>query len=231
MKRAINTSNPQDVNLNNDHAVSGIHILRMPPWRDYVFEFCRSIVPGTDPVILPIKPNSYCRPQYCFQNVQQKVQCDGGRIQFGWAIWEWPRVFIEAEHHAVYSPADGTVLIDITPSAYPQDTKRLFLPDDSAVYRFDGERTHLDNIRFALTDDPLVKEYFRVAIVKNKIMNTVSGDFVVLEGEASEYYIKAEQVQLLLTYQLIRKYVNKNDQCYCGSGKKLKMCHWRNITR
>jgi len=59
------------------------------------------ILPGGSPVYLRVDPEADCEPMACFAKVRRKVDRDGGRAQFGWAIWIWPRIVIEAEHHAV----------------------------------------------------------------------------------------------------------------------------------
>jgi hypothetical protein len=48
-------------------------------------------------------------PSDCSNCVPQKLTHDGGRIQYGWSIWEWPWVFLEAEHHAVYEGPNGSI--------------------------------------------------------------------------------------------------------------------------
>ena len=61
-----------------------------------------------------------------------KVEKNGGGFQYGWQIWEWPDVMIEAEFHAVWNSPQG-ILIDITPKQI--DThKILFLPDANRTY-------------------------------------------------------------------------------------------------
>jgi len=42
------------------------------------------------------------------------VEEQGGAVQHGWALWEWPRVMVEAEFHAVWRSPDGSRL-DVTP--------------------------------------------------------------------------------------------------------------------
>jgi hypothetical protein len=111
---------------------------------------CEQISPGVDPVFIPITPSADCEPLDCFECVKHKVEMEGGRIQLGWAIWEWPNVFIEAEHHAVYEPPAGSPWLDITPPVEPQIRRRLFLADNRAVYDFENEGVLKDNIRVAL---------------------------------------------------------------------------------
>src|SRR5258708_27145118 len=118
-----------------------------------ILELCERITPGRRPVFLAIKPDVGCAPSDCFENVRRKVEREGGRIQYGWALWEWPKVFIEAEHHSVYESVTGPAWVDITPCA-EGSRRRLFLPDDDAPYAFQDEGLRRDNIRMALSDDP-----------------------------------------------------------------------------
>lgn len=126
----------------------------------HVVDFCTRIRPGSVPLRLPIQPDVGCLPRECFHNVRQKTEREGGRIRFGWAIWDWPRVYIEAEHHAVHEDENG-LFTDVTPST-EGDTQvaRLFLIDDSATFDFQTAGTvWRDNIRTALTDDLQINEY------------------------------------------------------------------------
>ena len=103
-----------------------------------VRELCERIAPGLQPTFISINPDLGCEPADCFVNVPRKVQREGGRIQYGWSLWEWPGAFIEAEHHAVYEPLTGPPRLDITP-CNRGSRRRLFLPDDSATYDFENE--------------------------------------------------------------------------------------------
>jgi hypothetical protein len=89
-------------------------------------------------------------------------------------LWEWPRVFIEAEHHAVYEPAQGLAWVDITPCA-EGSRQRLFLPDDNATYDFRDEQIRRDNIRMALSDDPDIDEFFKAARRRTDFYNRLPG--------------------------------------------------------
>jgi hypothetical protein len=70
----------------------------------------------------------------CFNIVARKVARDGGTIQHGWSIGEWPTIMLEAEFHGVWVSASGE-LIDLTPQADPPD-RILFLPDPNR--KFEG---------------------------------------------------------------------------------------------
>lgn len=191
-----------------------------------VIELCRQINPSVMPVFLTITPELGCEVNDCFHCIRQKVTREGGRIQFGWAIWEWPKVYIEAEHHAVYEPPPGPPWIDITPSALPEIRRRLFLPDDSATYDYENEGLRRDNRRLAVANDPLVQELFRFAARRNEMLNAIPGiGMVTLEGEAAERLQRNQRDQDAVELQLAMKYTPQGAPCFCGSGQKFKRCH------
>lgn len=98
------------------------------PSAEHVLRFCRTLVPAARPLVVPILPRDGCELLDCFNNARRQVARDGGRIQLGWAIWEWAHVYVEAEHHAVYDPGNGQPWVDLTPSV-DGETVRLFLAD------------------------------------------------------------------------------------------------------
>ncbi len=102
----------------------------------------------------------------------QEGQRLGGTIRFGWSIWEWPNVYIEAEHHAVYESSEG-ILVDVTPPADDWTVSRTFLPDSAAVYDFENEGVRRDNHRLALTSDPLSEQFFQTAREFNRVMSSI----------------------------------------------------------
>ncbi len=191
-----------------------------------VQELCRQINPHAAPIFLTIKADPGCVPNDCFDCVRRKIAREGGRIQFGWCIWEWPRVFIEAEHHAVYEPPTGPPWLDISPAAQPPATRRLFLSDDAATYAIENEDTRRDNVRRALTDDPLVQEFFRLAEERNAILNAIPGvGKVTLQGEAATRFQRNHQRAAEIEFQLALKNSPQGAPCPCGSGLKFKRCH------
>jgi hypothetical protein len=195
---------------------------------DPVRRLCQQIRPGLEPVFLPIRPEAGSAPLDCFASVRRKVDTDGGRIQFGWAIWEWPRVYLEAEHHAVYEPPAGPPWLDITPAAEPELRRRLFLPDDTAVYDFENEGVFRDNVRMALADDPLIQELFRASRERVRILNTIPGvGAVAVDRHTAAQMAAVEENKARIIYELALKYTPKTARCFCGSGEKFKQCHGR----
>ena len=187
-----------------------------------IIALCNQLSPGNKPAYIPITPTAGSECGYCFQAVLAQVELTGGRMQTGWAIWEWPGVYIEAEHHAVYEPASGSPCIDVTPSSTPEDSRRLFLPDDDAIY---GEGLRRDNKRRPLTNDPNVREFCQLAAERTRIMNTVGG-----HGLVSVPIVKARQLFSIerrmhfLQGDLVTRFTPRNAPCPCGSGRKFKVC-------
>jgi hypothetical protein len=152
-----------------------MHITVPAEISDQVRQFAiEKVGPGTEPQFVSITPEKGCKVADCFLNVQKKVVKEGGRIQFGWALWEWPGLYFEAEHHAVYVTPDDSRFVDITPSEFGL-TKRLFVPDDAATYDFDNEGILRDNLRFALIDDPLIDDLFKAAARRVAFKNGLPG--------------------------------------------------------
>ena len=137
-------------------------LTRTAPLNPRTKEFCARIRSGARPQLMVIQPEPGSEPNYCFFSVRERVRRDGGRIQLGWSIWEWPEVYLEAERHAVFAPADGSPWLDISPALVPEITARLFLPDDAAAeYDFANDGVREDNIREALAADDRIREFFR----------------------------------------------------------------------
>lgn len=195
-----------------------------------VEKLCRQINPDVQPTYINITPGSGCEVNDCFECVRQKVARDGGRIQFGWSIWEWPNVYVEAEHHAVYESPTGPPWLDITPSALSEVRRRLFLPDDTATYDFQNEGTLRDNKRMALNDDPLIQDFLAVAEEKAAILNSIPGVGAIYVDEETDNKLKAaERKREGLLLMLAMKYTPRNERCFCGSGQKFKYCHGRGL--
>ena len=153
-----------------------------------VMRLCASIKDCPEPLYVDVKPENWALTSECFPNVKRKVEENGGRIQYGWAIWQCDQFFIEAEYHAVYESALGEPLIDITPQI-PQLDKIMFLPDDAAVYDFSTTNQY-DNHRMALIHDPRVLRILRLFTARTSLLNKLPREDgkVELSGERRERY-------------------------------------------
>jgi len=118
-------------------------------------KFCGQLAAGGAPVTLPRLAPPEARPTDCFETVVQKVAEQGGAPCYGWTLWEWPGLFLEAEFYAVWRDPAGA-LHDITPR--PGDSRTvLFLADPLRI--FDGRRVKA--VRQALVSDPAVLGFLR----------------------------------------------------------------------
>ncbi len=79
---------------------------------------------------------------------------------FGWTIWEWPKVYVEAEHHAVWRDTNG-YLVDVTPK-HDKEERILFLPDAKAKFYVKNPKWR-DNVRRSLSADTQVEHFLRVS--------------------------------------------------------------------
>lgn len=173
-----------------------------------------------DPEQVTVKTEDYAHQGDCFVNVEEKVAKDGGRIQYGWVIWQ-SKYLMEAEHHAVWENAEGN-LIDVTPRDKIY-TSIMFVPDESAVYT----GTALPNVRLNVSGNALIDDYISFSEAKdalyamgNRISRTeiqlpapvmqMIGNFDILLGQIELFYLEGGKFQ---------------DVCHCKSGKLYVDCH------
>jgi len=123
----------------------------------FILNLCNEINPQSKPIYIPVRPTKGAQVNECFGNVKAKVKRDNGFLQYGWGIWEWKNVLIEAEFHAVWKSPEGK-LICVTPNPY-KESKMLFLSDDTMEY--DGVH-RVDNIRKSLRIEPVVDELIKI---------------------------------------------------------------------
>jgi len=184
-----------------------------------------AVTPGGRATYLQVRPEAGATVNGCFSNVRAKCARDGGRMLCGWQLWEWPRVLVEAEFHAVWLSPRGD-MVEITPK--PQgETSILFVPDERHGY--DG--TVVDNVRIALQDDQLVQHFIRVS---RAIVQVMARDGrTIRRGRAS---IPAEQIAPLRQAQrflghAIHAGLREHDPCLCGSGSRYRRCHGHELER
>lgn len=138
--------------------VVGLPTPRIPSDTQELRALARRLVPDEVPVILDVEHPPGAKPRDCTANVERVIDVHGGEMQLGWLLWEMlPGVMIEAEFHAVWVDPRGN-LRDVTPRALGAG-KSAFLPDPTLVY----EGRQINNVRVALVDDALLREYIGVA--------------------------------------------------------------------
>lgn len=144
---------------------------------NHVVDLCRRAVPGGVPLWVSHVPLAGKPQMECFPIVAEHVALQGGEAVIGWAVWEVPGVYIEAEFHSVWKDPSG-VLHDLTPRPIPCESI-LFLPDSTRQYR--GRQ--VDNIRQPLAKDREVYRYLHLVSRTFELMN--AGDLAEQYGEIS----------------------------------------------
>jgi hypothetical protein len=117
--------------------------------------FCNQLS-AEEPVFLDVQPSMTARAGMCYANATQLAERLGGRIVFGWLVWELDGIYVTAEHHSVVE-ADGQ-LIDVTPQIAGERSV-LFVPDHETEFH----PPRPANKYAALVEDSLIEHYVEIA--------------------------------------------------------------------
>lgn len=186
-----------------------------------IFSLCSDISPNHTATWVQVRPDENAVENECFNNVLAKVAQEGGDIVYGWTIWEWPRVFIEAEHHAVWEK--DCTLLDITPHINGE-TKILFLPDPLRVFDFKGMKRQI-NVKRSLCQFASVDDWIKAANSLQWALEEHSiGDEIRIDrAQLASLVGNLRSAQCALLVELAAN-TKVNDRCFCNSGKKFKKC-------
>ena len=143
----------------------------------HVAAFCDEVVPGGSPIEVACRPRLNRPQRECFPIVEEQIASVAGAMVTGWAVWERPKVFIEAEFHAVWQSPSGE-LLDLTPRPL-MSSHILFLVDTRTKY--DGRQ--IDNVRKPLIKDNDLKRFLFIFRRQFEIMN--KGDLAFQNGPIS----------------------------------------------
>ena len=173
-----------------------------------------------EPEEVPVIIEAYAKLGNCYMNVEEKVNRDGGKVHYGWKIYQ-TKVLCEAERHAVWENEEGD-LIDITPND-DDDKQILFVSDNNFVYT--GQL--VDNVRVNITDNPLVEDLILVCESLEKFYacgRRIDDEQIgVPEPAAKMIYIYSKLKNAYLAY--IHSGNRPNSKCLCGNTKNYKNCH------
>jgi hypothetical protein len=175
---------------------------------------------------IPVKLEKYATISNCFNNVEKKVELDGGKIHYGWAIFQ-SRFICEAERHAVWEN-NNKELIDITPRPIKLE-KTLFVSDNNFEYR--GQV--IDNYRLNMTKNKVVDHFILICETLTKLYsNGIRNSENKLEFDTHTHKLIQYYKLLKLTIkQYLIKGGNLRTPCVCGSKKIYKNCHQLIIPR
>jgi len=199
---------------------------RTPPVVDkYVKRLIAKVAPGQDPIRLRVTPAENAILGECFGNVAARVAANGGELVYGWQIWTWPHVLVEAEFHAVWRSSSGD-LRDITPK-HGGDREILFVPDPRRVYK----GVPIDNVRIAIRDDLVVRDFIEAAEKMTRLRvesGRDTGDgHISLPAREAEPLMEVQAV----AEQMLTRGLRASDPCACGSSRKYKRCHGKVLRR
>ncbi|WP_159008520.1 SEC-C metal-binding domain-containing protein [Bradyrhizobium sp. S69] len=186
-----------------------------------ILSLCAAINRDQHPFWVSVQPDQSAIVRECFTNVTNKVARDGGSIAYGWAIWEWKRVFIEAEHHAVWEK-DGN-FTDVTP--HPGGERSiLFLPDPIRVYDFDSEK-RLVNIKKSLNECVSAGRWIAATDVFHHALeaHSVGREIRIPKNRLTSLQLDVRNAMGAILVELASK-TRPNDRCICASGMKFKKC-------
>jgi hypothetical protein len=166
--------------------------------KPYVLSFCRQIS-EQEPTFVPLRPLVGKPPDECFTIIPEHIVAYGGKQHIGWSIWEWPKVFIEAEFHCIWESPEGN-FIDLTPKRFTGG-QILFLPDPKKQYK----GIQVDNIRKSLSRNKDIDRLLLLHRQKHLLLN--EGDLANQKVVPFDERIpKIEQEMAYLEFKLIRKY-------------------------
>ena len=184
--------------------------------------FCKEIDSTTNPVFLEHFPVQGYISGDCYGNVEKHIEKNGGKVQYGWIIWEDPKIFLEAEFHSVWVN-DKDEYFDVTPKK-DGEKRILFLPDSQK--KFTGEL--VDNIRKVLIDTPETRALVKVSQKRFETYKKYYTGNPEIRIPLSEMVALDEYYKSVLKEDNFKEYskpkIGRNERCPCGSEKKYKKC-------
>lgn len=170
-----------------------------------------------EPQYIKVSPVRNAPLQECFSIVEEYINQHGGTRVLGWALWELPSYFIEAEFHAVWESPTGE-LKDLTPRS-SETNKILFIRDPSMTY--DGGR--VNNIRINYSENHIIKDLFK--IYEDEYEAFGAEGIVLPHQQILNISLEMRKASVHERMELIYKNLKKTDPCFCNSGEMLKDCH------
>lgn len=184
----------------------------------HIAETCERVSPCHDPVFLDVAPLGSAEVQECFDNVAKQISNHSGSPQYGWNVFEWPRVMLDLEFHCVWKDPEGK-LHDITPR-HDAESVVLFLPDPTMTYT--GQC--VDNRRFSLSDDPSVDRYIQLAEEMVAIQNANRPPYGRTAWTVDAKALRPILTEMQTLSSKFKAKPHRNDPCPCLSRKKYKHC-------
>jgi hypothetical protein len=176
---------------------------------------------GATPQVITISTEAGAKPLRCFWNVRERVAKSGGEIVFGWALFEWPHLFWEAQHHAVWKRPDEQ-LVDITPPAAGGTESTLFVQDDDLVFDFEWQRVE-ETRRFPLADWQELRGYSTYAPLIHQRRELVAPELQQSDRLLINFLNCERSYKEALLVRLANV-LSHEEPCFCGSGSEFGGC-------
>ncbi len=178
-----------------------------------------------DPELIPVQPEAYSQPDACYDNVAEKVKRDGGKLHYGWAVWQSKHI-IEAEHYAVWEHANGD-LVDVSPNRL-EATTIMFIPDDQPI---NNDLMAIPNVRVNISGSKLIDDFILLSETVDKIygLSIYTDEDKLWLPESVLATVDTLNQYRLGAEQLYMSGGKAEGPCYCGSKKTYKACHGRGI--
>jgi len=170
-------------------------------------------------VYVPIETLKTSIRSECYSNVAKKIQLEGGKIRYGWAVYD-NDFFIEAEKHAIWESPDGS-LIDISVANSENIHQIMFIIDDI------DDGIFVPNIRCNYSGLKIIDDYFMMYDILDVLVLHYASESTEVKGEFI-FPQPLRQIAKTLIF-CIPKYANyitaHKHSCICGSEILYDECH------
>lgn len=178
-----------------------------------------------DPELVPVRPEEYSQHDACYDNVAEKVKRDGGKLHYGWVVWQSKHI-IEAEHYAVWENPAGD-LVDVSPNKLGAETI-MFIPDNQPI---NNNLMAIPNVRVNTTNSRLIDDFILLSETVDKLygLSIYTDEDKLWLPESVLSTVDTLNQYRLGAEQLYMSGGKAEGPCYCGSKKTYKACHGRGI--
>lgn len=166
---------------------------------------------------VPVKPDTDSLPRNCLNNVNWYIKEHRGSVQFGWIFSCLGNIAIKMTAHAVVKLPDNS-LVCITPNEHRSGLLK-FAPDNSIEFLI--QDNFLPTKFVALIDDQSLTDYIGIEVEQDQLRLNNKG--IMAASDLNQFQMRATLLYPTIL-ALAKKHTGRNDQCYCGSGKKNKKC-------
>jgi hypothetical protein len=165
-----------------------------------VLAFCRQLDASRTPMWVDVEAESDVDSAHPFAGLRKHVSRHGGRIQYGWIIWENAGWYLEAEFSGAWCSPKGDLIALGTGREAGPSTRILFLPD--------SRRT------------------FQGATIANRFHPLSASPDVLAVVQSAEYHCRLQADAETQARRAMAQpaHAERNAPCPCGSGLKFKKC-------